>query len=340
MRAPEEDRPLSRRLASTPRRDAWMRALRALLLIAGVSMLAFLIHSAGAERVLATVIGAAAWMPLVIVFDLGFFACEALAHRAVLGPRRAEIPWTRFVRSSFLYYCVLAIAPLGRAGAEVARAASVAPYVGGGRAAAAAANVQGGVLIANLAISLPCWIAVASSVGPQHPLAWLLALNGIGTGIAGVVTLLVVRRSRVGGWLGARFPPLAKLGAELDDAVVAPRRDLVIATAWCVAARVVQIGMYASLLAAIGASVTLGGTLVALGVHLVGAGFGDFVPNQIGILEGAYRIFADAVGLAHDPARAISIALLARVAQFVIAGSGMLALAVWRRDAALEGSSA
>ncbi|AKF09548.1 lysylphosphatidylglycerol synthase domain-containing protein [Sandaracinus amylolyticus] len=317
------------------RSETWKRALRALFLIAGIAMLVVLIRGAGPERVLETVIGAAAWMPLVIAFDLGFFACEAMAHRAVLGPRRTEIPWSRFVRSSFLYYCVLAIAPLGRAGAEVARAASFAPWVGGGRAAAAAANVQGGVLIANLVISVPCWIAVSSTVGVDHPLAWLLALNGIGTGIAGAFTLLIVRRSRVGTWLGTRFPRLAKMGAELDDAVVAPRRDLIVATAWCCAARIVQIGMYASLLAAIGASVTLGGTLVALGVHLVGAGFGDFVPNQIGILEGAYRIFADAVGLAHDPARAISIALLARVAQFVIAGSGMLALAMWRRDAAV-----
>jgi hypothetical protein len=299
-------------------------------LVLGIAAVAWLVDQAGAARVLATLIGAAAWVPLVIFFDLAFFACEAMAHRAVLGPGRAAIPWTRFARSSFLYYCVLAVAPLGRAGAEVARAASFAPHVGAGRAAAAAANVQGGVLIANLAISAPCWIAVTCTVGAQHPLAWLLALNGIGAGIAGAITLLVVRRSRLGRWLGARFPRLARAGAELDDALAAPRRDLAVATAWCCAARAVQIGMYASLLAAVGAHVTVGGTLAALGVHLVGAGLGDLVPNQVGILEGAYRIFADAVGFADDPARAISIALVARVAQIVIAGTGLLLLALWR----------
>jgi hypothetical protein len=318
------------RATRTPRQERLLRAGRLALLIAGVVTLAVLVHASGAERVLQTLIGAAAFMPLVIVCDLGFFACEALAHRAVLGPGRDAIPLSRFARSSFLYYCVLAIAPLGRAGAEVARATSFAPWVGAGRATAAGANVQGGVLLANLAISLPCWVAVAATVGPGHPLAWLLLVNGAATGIAGAVMLLVVRRSRVGAWLGRRVPRLAKMGAELDDACLAPRRDVAIATAWCCAARAVQIGMYAALLAAIGASVTFGGTLVALGVHLVGAGFGDLVPNQMGILEGAYRVFADAVGLAHDPARAISIALLARVSQFLVAGAGMLVLLIWR----------
>lgn len=299
-----------------------------LLLVAGIVMLAVLIRGVGAARVLEVVVGASFMMPLIIVCDLSFFACEAMAHRAVLGPERGSIPMARFIRSSLLYYSVLAIAPLGRAGAEIARATSFAPWVGGARATAAAANVQGSVLIANMVISIPAWVAVVSTVGAHHSLAWLLLINGVGTGVFGAITLIMVRRSRIGERLGRRFPRLATIGAELDVACIAPRRDLVIATAWCCAARAVQVVMYAALLAAIGAIVTLSGTLVALGVHLVGAGFGDFVPNQIGILEGAYRIFADAVGLAHDPARAISIAILARIAQFIIAGVGMILLAL------------
>jgi hypothetical protein len=305
------------------------RLLRVALLVGGTLLLGWLIHDVGAARVLATALAAAPWMPLVIAFDLGFFACEAMAHRAVLGPARASIPWSRFVRSSFLYFCVLAIAPLGRAGAEIARAASFAPHVGGGRATAAGVNVQAGVLLANLAISIPCAVAVAATVGVQHPLAWLLMINGAATGVLAGITLLVIRRSRIGRWVGARFPRLARAGADLDEAVVAPRRDLARSTFWCCAARVVQIGQYAALLAAIDASVSVRGTLVALGVHLVGAGFGDLVPNQVGVLEGAYRIFADAVGLAHDPARAISIALLARVSQLLIAATGIALLALW-----------
>jgi len=244
------------------------------------------------------------------------------------------------VRSSFLYYCVLAIAPLGRAGAEVARGASFTPYVGAGRAAAAAANVQGAVLLANLFISTPCWIAVALTVGPGHLLAWLLLVNGVGTGVLGLVTLAIVRRSRVGTWLGAKVPRLARMGAELDSAVIAPKRDLAIAIAWCAGARTVQVGMYAAILAGIGASVTLLGTLVALGVHLVGAGLGDLVPNQVGILEGTYRVFADAVGLADDPARAMSIALVARIGQFVVAGTGLAILSMRARDTVPERASA
>jgi hypothetical protein len=301
---------------------ARVRALQGWLFALGLGVVGCLFYQVGPARVLHTLIGAAAWMPLVIVFDLGFFACEAMAHRALLGPARAAVPWSPFVRSSFLYYCVLAIAPLGRAGAEIARAASFASHVGGGRAAAAAANVQGGVLLANLAISIPCWIAVADTAGPAHPLAWLLLVNGLGTGVGGVLLILVVRRSRVGRRLGMRFPRLMRLGAELDDAVGIPPRDLAVATAWCCAARLIQIGMYASMLAAIGTSVTVNRTFVALGVHLVGAAFGDLVPSQIGVLEGAYRIFAETIGLGDDPARALSIPLLGRVAQILTAAWG------------------
>ena len=188
------------------------------------------------------------------------------------------------------------------------------------------------MLLANTFITLPCWIAVALSVGPDHPLAWLLVLNGVVTLVGGSVFLAVTRRSKVGAWLGKRIPRLAKLGSELDEAVVAERGDLARAALWCCVARVVQVGMYAALLASVGAVVSVGGTLIALGVHLVGAGFGDLVPNQVGILEGAYRIFADAVGLGDDPARAISIALNARIAQIVIAAAGLLVFALIGRE--------
>lgn len=298
------------------------RAIRPASLLLGLALIAWLVHGVGARTVAAILLEAGAWMPLIILCDSGFFACEAMAHRAVLTTQRS-IPWRVFARASFLYYCVLAIAPLGRAGAEVARAAAFSPWVGAGRAAAAAANVQGGVLLANAVISIPCWVAVSATVGSAHPLAWLLLGNGAMTLAGGTLTLLVLRRSRIGRWLGERVPALAGFGADVDEAVVASNEALIRAGLWCVAARSVQIGMYASLLAAIQAHVSLRGTLVALGIHLVGAGLGDFVPNQVGVLEGAYRVFADALGLAADPARAIAIALLARIAQISIATIGL-----------------
>lgn len=301
-------------------------ALQVLAIVLGCVLLGYVVWSVGPSAIWAAMLGAAPWIPLVVLGDLGFFLSETAAHRTVLGPRAADIPTARFVRASLLYYCVMVLAPLGRIGAEVARGAAYAPYVGAGRAAAAAGNMQAGVLLANALVSVPVWLAIAGVVGPGHALAWLVVVNGVGTFGLGTVTWLLVRRSRVGRWLATRFPRFAKVGSDLDEASVISRREMVTSVGFSFLARLSQIGQYAALLGAVGASVTVTGTLVAVGIHLVGAAFGDVVPNQIGIQEGAYELFADAVGLAADPARAVSIALLSRVSQILIAGTSLVVL--------------
>jgi hypothetical protein len=76
-------------------------------------------------------------------------------------------------------------------------------------------------------------------------------------------------------------------------------------------------------LAAIGGAFTPRGALVSQGIHLVGAAAGDFVPSQAGVLEGAYRLFGGVLGV--EAAAAVSIALLVRLSQFVLAGLGLAA---------------
>jgi hypothetical protein len=263
-----------------------------------------------------------------MVFDFGYFVAEALAHRAVLGERARGIPTRVFVRTTLLVYVVNALLPLGRAGAEVARAAAFSEYVGVGRATAAGTNVQVTAFVANTFISSLCWIASASMLGPTHLLSWLLLGNGLLTLLLAAVTFTLLRQSRLGRALGDRFPKLAARFTGLGEGLRSTPAELARAALFACSARVVQIGMYAGLLVAIGATLTLGGTLLALGVHLVGAGLGDLVPNQVGVLEGVYRVFADALSLGDDPARAISIALLARVSQVGVATLALGAIAV------------
>jgi hypothetical protein len=54
------------------------------------------------------------------------------------------------------------------------------------------------------------------------------------------------------------------------------------------------------------------------------------VPNQVGITEGAYRLFSDVLGLGSEPARAIGIALVARICQSTLAGGALAAGALLR----------
>jgi hypothetical protein len=83
---------------------------------------------------------------------------------------------------------------------------------------------------------------------------------------------------------------------------------------------------------AAGASFLLARPFVALAVAITGASAFDFVPGQIGALEGAFALFAPAMQLA-GPA-AIAVALLVHLVQvaWVVFGIGVLVLGRSRRD--------
>jgi hypothetical protein len=94
--------------------------------------------------------------------------------------------------------------------------------------------------------------------------------------------------------------------------------------------RLFQTVQYGVILVAVGGSLGVLSALISQAIHLVGAGLGDLVPNQAGITEGAYWVFADALGLSSDPAAAVGIALVARFCQYLVAGAGLVAGLVWR----------
>ena len=73
------------------------------------------------------------------------------------------------------------------------------------------------------------------------------------------------------------------------------------------------------MLHAIGGRATPFIRLDGAGDHLVGAAAGDLVPNQMGITEGAYRLFTQALDL--GAARALSIALIVRIVQLTLTGA-------------------
>lgn len=293
--------------------------LRALLLALGVAGVVYLVVETGPARVWATLVGGAWTLPFVMVLDAGYFVCEALAHRSVLGEGARSIPLRTFARATMLTYVVASLVPLGRAGGEVARATAFIPFVGAGRAAAAGTNVQLAAFVGNTFISALCFAACVRVLGLPHWLTGLIAFNGIGTLLLALVTWTLGRRSAIGVWISGRWPSLAERFAGMGDGLRASPRELARAIGFACLARVVQIGQYAGFLLAVGLTPTLLATLLALSVHLVGAGLGDVVPNQVGVLEGAYRVFADALSLGGDPARAVSIALFARVSQIGVA---------------------
>lgn len=308
----------------------WFKRVgRVLLFVGGVTALVLLVRGAGPEHVLATLLEAGVFLPLIMLLEVGFATMDVVALRGLLGERGRRVPIAVFVRTALVAYGVMTLLPAGRAGGEVARAAGLAPYVGGPRAVAAGTRLQAATLLGNTTISVPCWIAVAMVSGAHSPLGWAILVNAALTGVVGSLMILISRRSRFGGWLGRRISMLASHGASFDEALrdQTPWSPAIFATT---IGRVLQSLQYGIILLAVGGSLTIVSAFVAQGIHLVGAGMGDMVPNQVGITEGAYALFAPALGLEDNAARAIGIALVARICQFSLAGVCLVVSSVWK----------
>jgi hypothetical protein len=323
---------------------------RWLLLALGLAAVAGLIVDAGPEAVWATLLAAGVYLPVVMLCELGFVGMDVLSLRLMFGSNARRAPGRVWLRSAMMAYGIMILLPAGRAGGEVARATSLSPYVGGHRAAAGAAVLQGVTLLGNTLISIPCFAAVALSSGATSDLALLVLGNGLVTGVIGAGVVLGSRSSRLGGWLTAGLDRAARwvsgftrLGAVLRwrirrwnrhgrqfDASLREMTTPLLPIGAALVGRLSQSLQYGVILLAVGGSLTLGGALVAQAIHLVGAGLGDMVPNQVGITEGAYRLFAGHLGLEDAVAQAIAIALIHRVCQLFLAGVSLATCALWQ----------
>lgn len=309
---------------------------RWVLLAMGIAAVIGLVSDAGPKAVWSTLVRAGVWLPFVMLCEIGFAAMDVVSLRLMYGARGSGVPARVWLRSGMMAYGIMILLPAGRAGGEVMRAASLAPYVGGPRAAAGATLLQGVTLFGNTLISIPCYAAVALSAGPAEPLALFVAGNGIVTAVLGALLLFGARMSSVGGWLGRRIKALASHGSSFDASLREMPAVPVLPIGAALVGRLFQTVQYGMILLAVGGALTLKSGLVAQAIHLVGAGLGDMVPNQVGITEGAYRLFAADLGLQGAVAEAIAIALIHRICQFTLAGSALAIGAVWKPEAEPE----
>ncbi|HJL16037.1 MAG TPA: lysylphosphatidylglycerol synthase domain-containing protein [Sandaracinaceae bacterium LLY-WYZ-13_1] len=314
--------------AKRRRRDRLKTIGRWLLLVLGVGAVVWLVFDVGPDAVWTALVGAGVFLPFVMLFEIGFVGMDVVSLRLMYGARARSVPGRVWLRSAMMAYGIMILLPAGRAGGEVMRAANLAPYIGGPRAAAGAALLQGVTLWGNTLISIPCYAAVAYASGPTSVLALLVAGNGLVTGVMGSAILFGARFSRVGGWLGRRIGALAAHGSHFDESL----RDMPALPIGPIGAaflgRISQFVQYAIILVAVGGALTLVNALCAQAIHLVGAGLGDMVPNQVGVTEGAYRIFVDYLPLSE--AEAIAIALVHRICQFTLAGTSLAVGALWK----------
>ena len=298
-------------------------ALRALLLVFGLALTAYVIASLGGARIAAALEASAPFLPLVVLAELGIVATDVLAARTLLGDRAPAVTRATWIRSTGLAYAFGVLLPAGRAAGEAARAATLKRDVGLEPAAAAGSRLQTASLFGTAAASA----VAALAVGQWSPLAGALAANALLCAALGAGLLSLVRSPRVTTWLRAR------LGREaLTTASALPPGALARAVGFCSVGRLVQALQYGIVLHAVGGVLTPRSALLAQGVHIVGATVGDAIPNQLGVTDGAYKLFASSVGLGDEPARAVSIALCVRLGQLGLAGIGWGAAMFARRE--------
>jgi hypothetical protein len=319
--------------------------LRVALAVLGLAVVAYLVRDVGPGRVLGVLWQAGPWLPLILALELLQLACDFLALRTILAERWTAVPMPAVLRSGMLAYAMMVLLPAGRAAGEITRATILSKHVGVARAAATSLRLQAAYLSANGVASAVAYAVVALRFGFGSTLALLLAGNVAFQAVVSAGLVAILWDGRLGRWLDRqrhRFArgPASIPPASAPDADGAPQGRIPWrASLICCFARALQVLQYGVILCAVGGHLTTAGAVIAHGIHLVGSTLGDFLPNQLGVVDGVYRAFAVDLGFATEPQRALSIALVARIAQLMCAAAAVLLAAAVRAVVARPAAS-
>jgi hypothetical protein len=292
------------------------RFLRLAALAAGIALVAWFVHDAGTQSVLAVMDRAIRWLPVIVLLEAVILVTDFWASRALVGGARTRVAPALWLRATTLAYASSILLPAGRAAGEATRAATLSPALGWGHASAVCTRLQAAVLFANAIASTTIALTIAT-LGPPaaRVLPWALLGNALVCALIGTALVLLLRDARFQAWLRRRFPRFVRSHA--PEPFTPERAPLGLAVILALFQHVAQTTQYGVVAHAVGGAVSSRVAMAAQGIHLVGAAAGDAVPNQMGATEGAYRLFSSALGM--DAPQALSIALVVRVAQLAVA---------------------
>jgi len=290
--------------------------VRLLLFGVGVVAVGWFVRRAGASEVIDLLAGTVRWLPLLVFLELAFVGADVVSLQWLLGDEGRKVPARTWVRSALLAYGSMILVPAGRAGGEIVRGAMLGRHVGHVTAAVSALRLQGVTSWGNAAVSLVCAAVIAACFGVARPLVALVALNAVIMGGLGALFVLGSRHPRVRAWLAAR--------ARVDPSELErlPGTSLRGPLLLSFGGRLAQTLFFGVLVLAVGGTSGVGAGFSAQGIHLVGAGLGDFVPNQAGVNEGAFAMLAPHFGW--TGAVAIAIPLLHRATQVLLAVAALM----------------
>ena len=173
--------------AEVGRARRWLPILRVALLLAGLAAMVLLVRRVGPATVLAALVAAGPYVPLLITLEAAWMGMDVFVLRALLGARASEVPWSVYARSAVSIYPVTILFPAGRASAEATRAALLSPYLGAPTTALAAILIQGAGLMGNALVSLvalagdrpPRWASRTASPSSSRVSTLAMAILGL-----------------------------------------------------------------------------------------------------------------------------------------------------------------
>jgi hypothetical protein len=306
----------------------WLRYFRLVVLLLGVGVMVLLVRRVGAAAVVGALVAAGPYVPLLVALEATWLGMDVLVLRALLGRRAGEVPWSTWAHSAVTVYPVTILFPAGRASAEATRAALLAPHLGAAATGLAAIQIQGVSLLSTALISAVGLGVIVATLGLGHRLAAAVGVSALITGTIGALLLFGSRTRRTRALLRR-----VTRRADLELAVADPSARPLFAVAWSFAARGVQAALFTFALLATTGALSARRGLIAQSIAIAGATFGDLVPQQAGVIEGAFAYFADTIGLAGQADKAVATALLIRACQISLTATTLLVGLLWRRPA-------
>lgn len=310
-----------------PRR--WLAYLRVALLLFGVAAMVALVRRVGPATVAGALLSAGPFVPLLVALEAAWMGMDVFVLRALLGTRARQASWSVWARSAVTVYPVTILFPAGRATAEATRAAMLAPYLGAPATGFAAIQIQGSSLLGSASISLLALAVIIATIGAHHRLTAAVGISAILLGLMGIAILFGSRteKSRA---LVRRFLPLGAVELATADPTSRP----LVAVALSFVGRALQAVFFTCALFATTGQLSPRFGIIAQSIAVAGSTFGDVVPQQAGVTEGAFAYFADTIGLGNAPEKALATVLLMRACQIMLTGIAFLIGFAWRRATA------
>jgi uncharacterized membrane protein YbhN (UPF0104 family) len=287
-----------------------------------------IVRAIGPGAIAQVLLSAGIFLPFLMLLDAAWSGMDVFVLRALLGDHARKAPFIAYARSAVTACAIATFFPMGRASAEVARAAMLSPHLGASRVALAAIQMQGASMLGTTLISLCALLVTVDRLGATDRLALAIGTSALLTGALGAALLFGSRSPRLWAFLRRRIAQLEGVDPTAQD----PSARWGLAIALSFVGRAIQCLFFTMILYAVAGVPSLATGIIAQGVSLAGSTFGDAVPQQMGVAEGAFFYFARALGLGSTPAKAVSIAILVRVCQLSLGACCLAVGFFWKEQ--------